>query len=107
MLLWFGPFIVMNERDHVILPLSRPVVALVRNLIQDIVKIVHCIDYLAYVGFLKSGNLWNEQRMGLPPLTIAIGVAINSIYVICPVKGMAFPGIVGIPHRGVKTYCDI
>src|SRR5215208_3081640 len=91
MLLRLAGFILPNEIDHVVLPVSRTVKlwgsriiarAFVTDLIEDIVQVIDGINHLMDISLLKSCHIGSQQDMGLFPFSIVVQVTISIIDVV-------------------------
>ena len=56
MLLRLRLLVVLDEADHVVLPLRRGRMVLVGDLVEHVVEVVDGVDHLADVGFLERGD---------------------------------------------------
>ncbi len=96
MLLWLGGLIRFEVRDHVVLPGFRPSITsstLVTYLVEDVVEVVHCVDDLPDVRFLKRDDRGVEQAVSFEASVVEIRIAVNPVDVIVPVEGVPMPRV--------------
>ena len=94
MLLRLRRLVTTNQLDHVILPCFRRSIALVIDLEENVVEVIHRVDHLSDICVLDCRDGWIGQRLDLRTESIAIGIAIYPIDVIGGIERMAFPRVV-------------
>ena len=82
MLLGHFRFDAFDKPHHLVLPLARVPFAFVADLVEDVVQVVHRVDDLADVGFLKRENLGHLERVDLDAPAVSIGIAVDAVDVV-------------------------
>lgn len=93
MLLGFRRLVAFHVLGHVSLPGARCCVALVADLVEHVVEVVHGIDDPAYVGLLEACDRGDLQRLRLLPLAMAVGVAVHAVDVVGGIERMPEPWV--------------